>query len=926
MPDDYEVIGETPSQTRPRPRVENVTPADVPTRGAPTGESNYEVIGETPSQSQSAQPDQPGVTADVKAAGEALYKRGMEIFAEKDKTIDYSKGAKYSTQMLVQRADNPNEIALQLEKIYGPKNYGQDSKGGWWVKEDGKQVSVFREGIKGSLEKFGTGLAAQAPITAGAGVGAVAGGMVGGAMFPAGGEIPGAMIGAATAKGLTELTKWYEGVFSKTPSQTASHMLNEGTIAGLFQGAPTALKGTYDNLIKKGLRWWWDVSKETAAQAQHLRAGGAVPPIRSYAPGATAMEFERAVRNNLAGGNPKEVPNIMYMDRRLREVFAADGMQPQELGEFMASVYNNAARTSTTIAGESLVAKAQTVNRDTLNAYESIRSNVEQVLRADEQTLRNMAQAPTSLSPEIAANIVQRRRDFGRLMGGMYEQIDNMNGDRMVVPIQGIHDAARDLVDVMPPGSVPPVIARWADPAILQQQAQGVPRIRFQEAHALRTMLREMGDITDIRAAGMRPRNAREMANAVDEAMDMAMGSAGQQQAAALRRADELYRQGIRQFDDATIKKLAKVDKSGLPPDPGTVVDYFMHEDNPALAAHIVNHPSVTPQMRQQIVQADLGNMLQRASVRGKDGQLKLDGRFFMDDLDKRHRLLSVTYPPNLLNHLRTLARDVAAFDGQIDVTKVQNPSALIAELQHAVATRRAAEEFAKVNGFQALLDGTPQQIDAAVGRFTTPGDEAATEQAVRALGIDSPQWESVRRYAQHKLFADAVESVPVIGKAPVGVPPGKRLSAEKITSRLSSYTSRQQELLFPHGLKDDILFIAKEINFLFPHGRGDIYGEFSAGSVKAHLPWSGNAIRRAIKMHVTGEFADSKFLLNFLTKEIKRNPYRGRRVLGLIVQTMMSRAASRGRGGAPTLPGVSPSRKNQEQVPAGAGIYGDTE
>src|SRR5262245_51143579 len=40
--------------------------------------------------------------------------------------IDYKTGAPMDTRVALQKAENPNEAALVLERYYGPGNYGQD--------------------------------------------------------------------------------------------------------------------------------------------------------------------------------------------------------------------------------------------------------------------------------------------------------------------------------------------------------------------------------------------------------------------------------------------------------------------------------------------------------------------------------------------------------------------------------------------------------------------------------------------------------------------------------------------------------------------------------------------------------------------------------------------------------------------------------
>ena len=75
-----------------------------------------------------------------KAAG-----RRLKAWAQKEADIDYKAGASFGTRVMVQRADNPKEAALALDKVYGTGNYGQDRFGQWWVKEGDRIVISVRK-------------------------------------------------------------------------------------------------------------------------------------------------------------------------------------------------------------------------------------------------------------------------------------------------------------------------------------------------------------------------------------------------------------------------------------------------------------------------------------------------------------------------------------------------------------------------------------------------------------------------------------------------------------------------------------------------------------------------------------------------------------------------------------------------------------
>jgi hypothetical protein len=157
-----------------------------------------------------------------------------------------------------------------------------------------------------------------------------------------------------------------------------------------------------------------------------------------------------------------------------------------------------------------------------------------------------------------------------------------------------------------------------------------------------------------------------------------------------------------------------------------------------------------------------------------------------------------------------------------------------------------------------------------------------------------------VQKFALQKLFAGSVVERKALDKTVAG---------ESIDAALRRYTPRQQELLFPGGLADDLRLLAKEAKFLFPgSAKGDIGTSFASKSILHKSYLNPLALSRRIQMHIGGYIADHPAVLRYLTDEVRANPVRGRKVMSVIGQWILTRQLQGpGRGKAPPPPQPAP-------------------
>jgi hypothetical protein len=712
----------------------------------------------------------------------------------------------------------------------------------------------------------------------------------------------------------------------------------------------------------------------------------ATPPITSYAPGATGMEAKQHLRDLLGGpgGSGKEQRNIVYLNARMRGVLQEQGFSDSEINQMMDEVRDTSYQLSRRAAGEAVVRRAQDYHGMLQDDMHTSRMLAQRQLDGELRALGNLMRAPDATSENVADAIVSARRRFSVAASQAYEDVDKLAGDTPRVPTAVISTLAKEIVASTPPQAVPDIIKMMATgkfvidpggapggatrPAIAAAKSAGAPAARppgagdqlsdirklmegmgafeenkagpailpkdvedevqhfitFGQAHRLRTWLREKGDIPDIAAQGITGRDYRRMAKAVEEAINSMQGDVGRTASTALQNADTFYREGIRKFNDRKINQLVKDINSGMPPEPEHTAALIMDPNYINVAREIFRMvPSST---RYSILQADLNNMITSASHIDKERGRVLDGKSLLNIMDQRDRLLQAIYGDSggrgFLNRLRQLAAHLAAYDGQIDINSLSrqmaSPTQVIQLLEQAEGSKRAADEYVRRSVLGAFVNGTPVQVDRALYRIISPGQEAVTESVARELGVDSPQWQLVQRYALQRLLSGATQDIRGLQKT---------IAGDAINKVLSRYTPRQQELLFPGGLADDLRTLAREAKYLFPNDQRDMASSFAARNIQLHLPGPISVIKYIHAM-AAGWIADHPRLLRWLTDEVKADPERARAIGRVLWQWAIQRSLSPGPGrGKPEPQATSPTElgrkpKQEDRAPG----YGGTE
>jgi hypothetical protein len=124
---------------------------------------------------------------------------------------------------------------------------------------------------------------------------------------------------------------------------------------------------------------------------------------------------------------------------------------------------------------------------------------------------------------------------------------------------------------------------------------------------------------------------------------------------------------------------------------------------------------------------------------------------------------------------------------------------------------------------FRQLLQAAKTPEDAYTW-LTAPGQGDRLDRFIKVMGQNSAVVAQVRYQALRNILSGAMVR-SATGEA-----------TEALDHEMGQFTSKQQRLLFPHGLDDDIKILSKEIKFLYPKIQDTAMAGFKAGNILSKI------------------------------------------------------------------------------------------
>lgn len=809
----------------------------------------------------------------------------IKSYRGREPGVDYTEGADMWTRLRMQQHSpepgigGKTEQELYLNKVYGPGNFRKDAGGNWLIKRGDKWSPVFPSGVTGTLGNIAAGAAASTPELAGTLAGTAAGG------FATGGNPMGMMIGGGIGAGaghqIIEGLNVLGGTGNKEPSARNLDTMQEMGTAMLFGGGGKMLARGAGRAIGPSLRSWGNVTPESKAVTQSLERLGVNPPISSVAPGMKVFEYDRRLRNMLMT-DPKAAERMQAMDTRMGEVLQSFGLQGSELDRALAQIHSKTEALSAEEAGtaiadklagqESLLRKDAKVNFD--KAKDLITAQINRY-RTEFTDKFGKGIGPLGENFEVAYSSAEKqfRRDFNNIYGA----IDKAAGGSRYVDLQGASDAAHKLIQTLPKQAIPQILKDLA----MREEGDFMT---YQEAHALRTTLREMSQRDDAALAGQKIGNIRYIERQVNDAIMRTQDQVGKEVAGMLRQADTAYGEKVVTFTNGKIHSIIESVRQGRAPNPEIVAQTILDGKSTAAAKQMWD---ILPEKTQSQVQtAYMKSMFDDVTVQGADGRWTVNPTALLDKIRDSRSLHPFISDNAFFKNLERMATDLRALGGDVDVTALNQSSvayptsgAIRMHLERALGATRALAEDAEKNPRAALTSDNPELARLGARWFLT-GGEARTLEGARKLDRSSPEWQKVEQYAVKEMFKSALKAKGATGETVYG---------KAIEEYLSKLTPKQQDLLFGGTRKDDIEMLARQAKALFPELEEEFGGSLAAAEIKGGFSKGKAGFIRSARGYLVsswaGKIADSPQLTKLLIDGFKTNPQQARGLLSYVLQ-----------------------------------------
>ena len=711
-------------------------------------------------------------------------RQGIYDMEGRDRAVDYGPGAGFVAERALKEADNPKEAKSVLEKIYGKGNAGQDRGGNWWIRKDGKRISVFGDN-SGLGKRTATSVASELPQMAGMTGGEVLGAEVGGALGVESG--PGALatatvgagIGGALGKGYQDLWKWSQGVLHKTPKEEASAMEGAGIagVGGTLAGRTLTRLGGY--LLRPKELPWVDVTPEMEKRTANALAQGMVPTVDQATGGKAFRLFIMDQRfANYIWGNPILKKNVEALNTQLEEKLTKAGVPKDKIQETMDHIIKRDVPT-------------ENINHDIVKAVNDYREGIEK--QASEgaekakkeldsqftQIDKSLKDPKLNLAEHVESDIIKARKDFSETAGGLYQTVDELAGGRKLVQSGDIKQTIKDIVENLPkteakapgekmvrdpktgflrkqetPAEGGKVLGTQVDNpvmAYINDMLKLPDRITLSDAQRIRSSLLEL-----TRNPGLTPgvgwKELRQISDAVDASIEsVGLNAEDKPVTDALKSANDYYKDGIEKFKDVTVESLVKEAGQRGAVEPEKVMDAIIRPGKVTQAQRIMRF--LQPDTRHQLARDYFQSLVQTASDPMQPG--KLAGRRLLAVVNKNGDMIKAVLGKDVYDRMATLAKNTAGLDKEIPLSELGADGGATA-VKNAMAAQKAVDSFMDENYLRAMAK-PGYEADEAFNYITKPGKVERLKAAMSLFGRNSETAGKIRQKLMAKILSSSI-------------------------------------------------------------------------------------------------------------------------------------------------------------------------
>lgn len=361
---------------------------------------------------------------------------------------------------------------------------------------------------------------------------------------------------------------------------------------------------------------------------------------------------------------------------------------------------------------------------------------------------------------------------------------------------------------------------------------------------------------------------ARDIGDGVIEVFPERASDPLETAAKLLDKADEFYRKNIPFLSDHMVQGTIDMLKSGEGANPEALAKMFFDPERTSAMRRV--RGIVGENLWKGVQAADVRHMLDNSKILGSTD---IDGAKFAAQVEDRIKkgILETAYDAKTAARLQKIATDVRTLKGELPITS--DPGDTISTLMNRAALAKAeADKFAEMDPLKALnqeMSRVEKEYNQAtklakLSRKQEPlhflYENSMSHLAVRAadkilgnqdlimaaatkFGRESPEFNALRQvYAARFLQREFPKTAAM--RAQLG----------------HEMTEEVQALMFPGVTRDQMVTLAKNMEFLFSAGGTDVGGAMAAASrvlhPEANLPISSPTLRVLLKLPVVSSGA----------------------------------------------------------------------
>lgn len=353
----------------------------------------------------------------------------------KEPGVDYSTGVDDVTgfsRFQFGRMDTAEEKKAYLTQSVGPQGFRQDALGRFIITKEGRKKLKMGEGPDVAIDEEGVSFAdlkefagqAGAPILTGIGASLMASGV---------GFFPGLLVagtGAMIGKALDEGIEAAEGLQRQSLPDVARDVAFEGVFAAAGEGLGRTISKAFGRVIKGP---GGEANEALRAEAREMIERGLRPTVS----GATSQEF-RPILNRLQavyeGVFPNEKAARQNLDILLKELQTAPGVNIGALDDF----------------GNAVRKDIDTFYGNADDVLAQVQKTVDQDIEREIAAIIKPLQQGKELPKDLLESIRLRKQLFDEDVDRLYTRANQILDGNTIVPTKGIKEALNDLIKQNP--------------------------------------------------------------------------------------------------------------------------------------------------------------------------------------------------------------------------------------------------------------------------------------------------------------------------------------------------------------------------------------------------------------------------------------------------------------------------------------------